>query len=433
MEKIKRFEKSSKTYILKNKDIDVLKFDYIKKIDKTAVGEYPSYEIKHIKILNDDLLPKGYPKTVDSSRLKEWLTRRRIPRNRKNMEEVLTHAFKEFQFDKTNFLNYVDISFGLSLNDSYWVVPEDGNEYKWKDYNLYQNKFSEILSLVAFGEKGLSQQEGIRTSPEYTTDGMLAKCWTVINNEICLLKKSSEHYETEAYTEYYMAQIAEVMGFDHINYDIIKFHDNIVSSCKLFTNEKIGFVPMSYCLEKSDTFKEGGRLLEAVTKIMGKTAVEDIMVLDSLIYNTDRHLGNYGMLINNDTGQYISAAPIFDNGNSILSLIKNKPVDEVFKQYTSRIGVDFDTLSNNFVQERHKKGLEKLKEFKFIRHPKFNLPEDLLEKAEIFISQRARFIEKQLDKKLEKNLERAETEEKIIKKNPWGKPKNKNKEYENER
>lgn len=394
-----RFEKNSKTYILKNKDVDVLKFDYVKMIDKTLVGEYARYELKHVKILKEDLLPKGYPKTIDSKKLKEWLKRRRIPKNRKNMEELLAHNFKDFKFDSTNFLNYIDISFGLSLNDSYWIVPENDKKYKWKDYNLYQNKFSKILSLVAFGEKGLSEQEEMRTSPEYTTDGMLAKCWTIINNDICLLKKSSEHYQAEAYTEYYMAQIAEVMGFYHTKYDIIKFHENIVSSCKLFTSENVGFVPMSYCLEKNDIYKEGGRLLEAVTKIMGKTAVEDIMLFDSIIYNTDRHLGNYGMLINNDTGKYISPAPIFDNGNSILSIIKENHIDKGFKQYTSRVGVDFDTLSSNFVQERHEEGLKKLIDFKFKRHEKFNLSEEVLIKGENFINERAKLILKQLENK----------------------------------
>lgn len=300
-------------------------------------------------------------------------------------------------------MNYIDISYGLSLNDSYWIVPADKELY-WKDYNLYNNKFSEIVSLVAFGEKRTNEIEGIKTSPEYTTDGMLAKCWTVLNNEIVLLKKSSEHHKKEAYAEYYMCQVAEIMGFEHIKYDIIKYHENIVSSCSLFTTEDIGFIPMYYCMKQEDTFKEGAKLLEAVAKIYDKEKLEDLMLFDSLIYNTDRHLGNFGMLVDNNTRELLKPAPIFDNGNSILSFLNEETaVEDIFKQYTSKFNIDFDILSNLFVQERHREGLEKLKEFKFIRHPEFNLENDILEKAEEFIQKRARFISNQLSKKLEKD------------------------------
>ncbi len=398
-----RFEKNKKQYILKNKDIPVITFDYEKTIDKLSFGEVPSYKIKHIKILKSDLLPAGYPNTVDSSKLKKWIERRKIPRNRKNMENVLNLRLKELQLDNNSFMNYIDISYGLSLNDSYWIVPADKELY-WKDYNLYNNKFSEIVSLVAFGEKRTNEIEGIKTSPEYTTDGMLAKCWTVLNNEIVLLKKSSEHHKKEAYAEYYMCQVAEIMGFEHIKYDIIKYHENIVSSCSLFTTEDIGFIPMYYCMKQEDTFKEGAKLLEAVAKIYDKEKLEDLMLFDSLIYNTDRHLGNFGMLVDNNTRELLKPAPIFDNGNSILSFLNEETaVEDIFKQYTSKFNIDFDILSNLFVQERHREGLEKLKEFKFIRHPEFNLENDILEKAEEFIQKRARFISNQLSKKLEKD------------------------------
>ena len=69
----KRFDKEIKSYILKNKDIPILTFDYEKVIDKTKWGDFPSYKFKRIKILREDLLPKGYPNTVDSNILKKFL------------------------------------------------------------------------------------------------------------------------------------------------------------------------------------------------------------------------------------------------------------------------------------------------------------------------------------------------------------------------
>ena len=49
----KRFDKEIKSYILKNKDIPILTFDYEKVIDKTKWGDFPSYKFKHIKIFRN--------------------------------------------------------------------------------------------------------------------------------------------------------------------------------------------------------------------------------------------------------------------------------------------------------------------------------------------------------------------------------------------
>ena len=399
-----RFEKNRKQYILKNKDTSVLSFDYEKIIDKTTIGEFTSYKIKHIKILEPDLLPIGYPNTVDSSELKKWIERRKIPKNRVNRERVLNFKINSLKYELTNFMNYIDISYGLSLNDSYWIVPANEN-LLWKDCNLYKNKFSDVISLVAFGEKLPPNwdKENINLSPEYTTNGMLVKCWTILNDEIHLLKKSSEYYKKEAFSEYYMSQIASIMNFEHINYDIVKYHNSIASACKLFTSEDIGFVPIYHTLKKRDLAKSGVEVLEKIYKIYEKDKLEDLMVFDSLIYNTDRHLGNFGILIDNNTGKILKSAPIFDNGNSILSFFEETTdLEKIENYYISRFDLTFDILAKFFVRERHRKGLENLVNFKFKRHKEHNLSENLLELGEKFISKRAKTILNILDKNLEK-------------------------------
>ena len=399
----KRFDKKIKSYILKNKDISVLTFDYEKIINKTDLGNFPSYRFKHIKILREDLLPIGYPNTVDSNVLKKWIDLRKIPKNRENVNAILNYRLKEMDTTPNNFMNYIDLSYGLSFNDSYWIIPEEKKDLLWKDYNLYKNKFSENLSLVAFGEGGNipDSLKDKRTSPEYTTDGMLAKCWTVIDNEICLLKKSSEHHKVEAYAEYYLSQIAEIMNFEYVPYDLMKFHKHIVSTCKIFTTEDKGYSPIHLCLKKEDRYKTEGNLLEAIAKVMGKEKLGDIMVFDSIIYNTDRHLGNFGMITDNNTGRLLKPAPIFDNGTSIFNLLLKNSIQSIYKNYVSKFELNFDLLSNIFVDERHQEGLEKLRNFKFKRHDKYNLPEELLEKAEIFIQSRSKLILNQLKNKME--------------------------------
>ena len=41
---------------------------------------------------------------------------------------------------------------------------------------------------------------------------------------------------------------------------------------------------------------------------------------DEIICNTDRHFGNFGLLIDNKTNRIIAPAPLFDHGNSLFNL-----------------------------------------------------------------------------------------------------------------
>lgn len=94
---------------------------------------------------------------------------------------------------------------GLSLNDVYWVVPEDFDG-KFADYNLYDNRFNRILSQIVFTGYGSSVKSSLLSSPEFTTNGMLPKCWRRINGKIELYKGSTSGFSNngfEAVCEYY--------------------------------------------------------------------------------------------------------------------------------------------------------------------------------------------------------------------------------------
>lgn len=70
----------------------------------------------------------------------------------------------------------------------------------------------------------------------------------------------------------------------------------------------------------------------------------DMFVVDALIGNNDRNNGNWGVLINNITGE-IEVAPVFDNGASFAGNVDNHKIENIladkekFKQsvYDSRI------------------------------------------------------------------------------------------------
>ena len=89
---------------------------------------------------------------VSNEGILRWLESRIIPKNRIFVKEILN----TFGLKDDDIKGITDICKALSLNDSYWVVPE-GFEGRFADFNLYENRFSEVLSLVAY--TGVKQED----------------------------------------------------------------------------------------------------------------------------------------------------------------------------------------------------------------------------------------------------------------------------------
>ena len=115
--------------------------------------------ILHTETARQKLFPLDLESTNEG--VVKWLERRVIPKNRQFVDEIL----KTLGLSVNNTKGIIDVCMGLSLNDSYWVVPADFDG-KYADYNLYENRFSEALSLVAYtgvggGECAIAHCAGI--------------------------------------------------------------------------------------------------------------------------------------------------------------------------------------------------------------------------------------------------------------------------------
>lgn len=376
-------------YFLKNKDDIVCEFDFLTENALSAKGEISQSEkISNTIIRNYDLLPLSFNKNIAlDDAMKKWIENRKAPSNRQFIEKI-----KE-TYQDDSLMATINISFGLSLNDAYWVIQSD-KDFKWKDFNLYDNIFDKALELVAF--LGYSHKvSGYTSSPEYTTNGMLKKCWhRDENNDIELLKGQSNSYANggrEAYCEFYMSQIASALNFNHIDYDIKKFHNEIVSSCKAFTNKDKGYIPI-YCLLDEKAKNIGKENFEDLEQIYGKENFEDLMLFDALICNTDRHLGNFGMIVDNNTNKILYSAPIFDNGLCFVNLLTKddfKDINKAISNFKSYFDISFDEQLKLFAKKRHIKNLSNLTDFKFTRHELYNLDDDILKDIEKFIRNRS--------------------------------------------
>ena len=323
---------------------------------------------------------------VQDAGLREWLKRRLIPKNRAFVYEILRTLGLSSRDPK----GIIDVCKGLSLNDSYWVVPK-GFEGRFDDYNLYENRFSEILSLIAYTGAGRAEG-GITTSPELTTHGMLRKAWHKERDGIYLYKGGTEgalNAGREPYSEYYASQIAERMKLKAVHYDLVKWKNILASKCKLFTDINTAYIPIGYLVRT-------GGLGECLNYYRGisEEAYEDIksmLVFDALIYNEDRHFGNFGVLMDSETCEIRGAAPIFDNGVSLFNYALPEDYEHIEEYASKRMpyyGASYEEICGEVIGWRQRQELKRMIGFKFHRHSKYNLPEKVLKAIESQMNRR---------------------------------------------
>lgn len=394
-------------YKLKSKDKVLLEFNLYSKIyEMNGVKSRGGWELEITKVISENraLLPKEMNNPEDSKTLMEWIKSRKAPRNRKYSKNVLQSVG-----DSDNPLNYADFTYALSLNDAYWI-ENSMTPAKWDEINLYNHPLDGMLKMVAFTGYSLKPNRRRINSPEPTTNGAQKKCWENRNDGIYLIKANENAYPNTtdgrgpAVSEYMSSLIADVMEIDHVRYDLEHYKSHFTNKvetacvCKSFTSENEGFCnAATYFKQKGIDISEIDDLSpieqHKLAKAFGKEKYADMMVFDAFVVNQDRHYGNFGYMVDNNTGEFLRPAPIFDNGASLFvglgqNVFDSATTPEELVEVTGGLhcytGVDSDVQLGWFVEQRHAKGFRKLLDFHFPKRlAEFLDPQsiDLLEKA----------------------------------------------------
>ena len=127
-------------------------------------------------------------------------------------------------------------------------------------------------------------------------------------------------------------------------------------------------------------------------------ALDDMIVLDALICNTDRHYGNFGFLVDNKTNKIAAPAPLFDHGNSLFNFAARDDMDS-YEHFENYAGTLLPCVYDDFIGEtkavltkEHRDKLRGLLNFKFKKHPRYNLPDKRLQLIEKQIRDRAKLL-----------------------------------------
>ncbi len=296
-------------YVLMHKNIPVALLDldeetgFIQKINEL-------YEEKHlpygVKVKNG---------IADRAALNVWWIDRSIPASRSGV----VRALEVLNLSSTKML--LLRCFGLSLSDQYWIKPTDSN-LEWSKINFFENGFSGDVGDVLLGKADKKGHFDF-SSPDNTSDGCLKKRWKIVDGKRCLFKSGSNPFMQQPFNEVIASKIAVRLGIPHVDYSIIWDDGVPYSVCEDFIDVNTELVSawrimqMSKKDNNTSVYKHYINCCQAlgITDIV--KAVDQMLVLDYIIANEDRHQNNFGLTRNAETLEWIAAAPIFDSGSSL--------------------------------------------------------------------------------------------------------------------
>ena len=270
------------------------------------------------KVYHPEHLPVGVAfkrEHADRAALNAWWVDRSIPASRSGIRKAL----EILNVPNTKLL--LTRCMGLSLSDQYWIRPVN-SDVTWHEVNFFENPFSDDIGDVLLGKTGKAAGFDFH-SPDNTSDGCLKKRWKIINGKRCMIKAGSGPYMQQPFNEVIASRIMERLDIPHVPYSLLWDDDTPFSVCEDFITTDTELVAAWRVMQtsKKDNQTSFYRHYLNCCEGFGLTnmthAVDQMIVLDFIIANEDRHQNNFGLLRDANTLEWLGAAPIFDSGSSL--------------------------------------------------------------------------------------------------------------------
>ena len=296
-------------YTLMHKDIPVADLT----LDE-ATGSIQRIDV----LLHGEHLPVGVSVrhgVADRAALNEWWEDRSIPASRSGLREALeTLGVASSKLLLTR-------CYGLSLSDHYWIKPA-GSELTWHNVNFFENPFSEDVGDALFGAPSKKDHFDF-SSPDNTSDGFLKKRWKILDGKRCLIKAGSPPFLQQPFNEVIATKIADRLDICHIPYTVMWENGVPYSVCEDFVTPDTELIPAWRVMQtqkkenQTSVYQHYRNCCDSLGVPNMAHALDQMIVLDYLIANEDRHLNNFGLLRNPDTLEWLGPAPIYDSGSSL--------------------------------------------------------------------------------------------------------------------
>lgn len=160
-------------------------------------------------------------------------------------------------------------------------------------------------------------------------------------------------YKNNVFSEYIGSNIFKIVGFKTQNTILGLYRYNgkekIVCACEDFTdNENILYEFENLALSTNPDKKIETELNDIMEVIEENKMIDvedtknkfwNMFIIDSIIGNTDRHNGNWGFLLNKETGN-IEFSPIYDCGSCLNPMLEDEQIEKINKTELKNLAIN---------------------------------------------------------------------------------------------
>lgn len=291
--------------------------------------EIVSYINGEVNILEKDLAPFYVLRTND---IEGWVCSRSIDTHRTN-SRLLRKAIRLSSSDE---YDIAMSTYCATITDRYWFRPL-GSNLVYNDVKFTSDK----LSSIALDGKFLPSGKIEYQSPEFTNTGSFEKCWRLINGEWMLVKKATP---LEKFSELFVYRLGDYLRLNVARYLLDDNRDDIILSEDFTDDGRLIFEHMESLIGDTEDYIDNIRLIKSLHYTLIECSNEDlimeyldILFMDTICMNVDRHTQNYGFLRDLENGRIKCMAPNFDNNLSLVS----RGINENITHAPSRMISDF--------------------------------------------------------------------------------------------
>ena len=296
-------------------------------------------------VLRPDLMPYSLVLDPDAedfagrinnlTNFEHWCASRILTLDRRYAKEILNSlGLKQAVTDRDR--ARIALSYhAVGLTDVFWA-RKAGETVCFRDVNLYQHSLSDAFVDVSLSGRQLTAQNAelldrMDSAADVSAAGLAPKAWIRRDGVFYLLKDGDPD---EVAAELLASRMIRCFRVPQVLYEPMTFHGVSVSACRLMTSLETGIESAEHVEIYAANH---GTTLRDIALRLDPYGYHMMNILDYLVGNTDRHWGNWGFLVDNETNRLVRLHPLMD-------------FNKAFTAYDTLEGVRCQTAPGNISQ-----------------------------------------------------------------------------------
>ena len=236
-----------------------------------------------------------------------WLETRAIDSHRAN-SRLLKKALRLAEKDDVSTVVHVN---GATITDNYWI-REIGSELTYRDVKFSDDYFSNLALKGTYDSFNRAANSKRTKTPELTNVGSFEKCWKLRDGKWWMYKKASHD---EMFSELFVYELGKALG---MNMAVYERGEGFIKSLDFTNAAAVNFEPASTFMGDNEDYSD---VVNALHRLCPEAISEYIQLIfmDTICANPDRHTNNFGLLRDTQTGELIGFAPNYDNNMALIS------------------------------------------------------------------------------------------------------------------